>query len=368
MRYFESILCVLSVTLVLANSSYAELENSESDGIQVPSFVLPISNLLSEESKESIRQHALNMHEFHKNVLNAYPITKDTPINTIAALRQGRADAFLKTTLYKNTIKRYPASVERKTIDGVSVDVFTPQSGVSRKNKNRVLINLHGGGYVVGAKTYSYLESIPISSVGKIKVVSVNYSLSPEAYFPAGMDDIVTVYKALLKQYAPENIGIYGSSAGGVLTMLSIPRLQKEGLPIPGAITTINGSGNMAWDKGDFVYIVGAIVGGDFTDTDNLTWGYFKDFDMEIDDPLLFPVRHPDILKNFPPTLGLDSTRGFTMSSTVHAHSQLTKYGVKAGLHIWEGLDHYAIYNSELAETQDAYNVITRFFDKHLGQ
>jgi acetyl esterase/lipase len=72
--------------------------------------------------------------------------------------------------------------------------------------------------------------------VGRIKVVAVDYRLGPENRFPAASEDVTNVYRELLKTYRPENIGIFGCSAGGMLSGQAIPWFLKEHLPLPGAI------------------------------------------------------------------------------------------------------------------------------------
>ncbi len=62
-----------------------------------------------------------------------------------------------------------------------------------------MLINLHGGGF--NSDSGSLIEGIPIANLAKIKVVSVYYRLAPENPFPAAVDDVVAVYKELLKTY-----------------------------------------------------------------------------------------------------------------------------------------------------------------------
>ena len=80
----------------------------------------------------------------------------------------------------------------------------------------RVLLNMHGGGF--NSDSGSWTESIPIGNLTKIKVVAVLYRLAPEHPFPAGLDDVIAVYKELLKTYKPAHIAIYGTSAGAILT------------------------------------------------------------------------------------------------------------------------------------------------------
>jgi acetyl esterase/lipase len=69
---------------------------------------------------------------------------------------------------------------------------------------------LHGGAFLWGAHSGGLVESIPVASVGKMKVISVDYRQGPEAAFPAASEDVAVVYTALLKHYKPRNIGIYG--------------------------------------------------------------------------------------------------------------------------------------------------------------
>ena len=78
-----------------------------------------------------------------------------------------------------------------------------------------MLINLHGGAFNVCWDSCSLIESLPIASLGGYKVVSVDHLMAPEFKHPAGVEDIASVYRALLKSYKSRHIGIFGCSAGG---------------------------------------------------------------------------------------------------------------------------------------------------------
>ena len=72
------------------------------------------------------------------------------------------------------------------------------------------LVYYHGGGFVIGTlDMYDYLCAT-FSSQCNIQVVSVDYRLAPEHYFPAQLEDGVKVYNALLNQqnYSPDQIAI----------------------------------------------------------------------------------------------------------------------------------------------------------------
>src|SRR6185369_3149149 len=127
----------------------------------------------------------------------------------------------------------FPANIEETTTAGVRTDIITPLE-MLEANKKLVLINLHGGGF--NSDSGSLIEGVPICNLAKIKVVSVYYRLAPENPFPAAVDDVVAVYKELLKTYKPQNIGIFGTSAGAILTGESAVRFKQLGLPTPGAL------------------------------------------------------------------------------------------------------------------------------------
>src|SRR5947208_10305707 len=141
-------------------------------------------------------------------------LTRTTPGPESLAERRARTDVW-RAEDSAEARKLYPVNVEGSTTAGVRTDIITPVN-VPAENKTRVLINLHGGGF--NSDSGSLIEGVPISNLAKMKVVSVYYRLAPENPFPAAVEDVVAVYKELLKSYQPRNIGIFGTSAGGILT------------------------------------------------------------------------------------------------------------------------------------------------------
>src|SRR3546814_5596313 len=91
---------------------------------------------------------------------------------------------------------------------------------------------------------------MPIAAIGRIKVISVDYRQGPDFTFPAASEDVAAVYRELIKQYDPRNIGIYGCSAGGLLTAQSVAWLIDKKLPLPGAIAMLC-EGGAYWTEGD---------------------------------------------------------------------------------------------------------------------
>ncbi|HET6804481.1 MAG TPA: alpha/beta hydrolase [Frateuria sp.] len=261
--------------------------------------------------------------------------------------------------------KLYPVTVRHDTIAGVGADVVLPAQGVSAANRHRVLINLHGGAFLWGAGSGGLVEAIPIASLGRIRVITLDYRQGPEHAFPAASEDVEAVYRKLLETYRPEEIGIYGCSAGGILTGEAVARLIADHVPVPGAIGTFCGS--LVTIAGDSAY-VGPLLNGQGVPAEPLdlaTLPYFRGTDAN--DPMVQPGLSPGLLKHFPPTLLITGTRDMAMSAVVHSQALLAQAGVAAELHVWEGMWHSFFSDPELPESRQAYRTIVAFFERHLA-
>jgi epsilon-lactone hydrolase len=130
-----------------------------------------------------------------------------------------------------------PGTATPVDIDGIPAVWFTPPVVV----KDRVLLYLHGGGYVVGSPR-AYL---PLASelAGRIKarVLIADYRLAPENPYPAALQDAVQVYSWLLAQGTPAgSITLAGDSAGGGLTLATMVAVRDGGLPLPAGAAIIS--------------------------------------------------------------------------------------------------------------------------------
>jgi acetyl esterase/lipase len=258
--------------------------------------------------------------------------------------------------------KVYPVNIEKSMIAGVPVKIVTPLT-IPADKQNRVLINVHGGGFT--ADWGSSIESIPVANLTQTKVVSVLYSLAPEHPFPAGVNDTIAVYKELLKSYKPQNIGLYGTSAGAILTGEIASKLRQLGLPLPAALGIFSGGGDFA-HSADSMYMYGlwGLSGPISRWTGKHDTAYTGTIDLK--DPALSPI-YAD-LKGFPPTLFLTSGRDLLLSNTVNLHRAFVNAGVNAQLVVFDGLAH-AFWNQwDWPESKEAHHMMADFFDRQLGK
>jgi monoterpene epsilon-lactone hydrolase len=260
--------------------------------------------------------------------------------------------------------KLYPVNVAADRMAGVPVRIVTPLNIVLGK-RDRVLINLHGGGF--NSDSGSLTESIPIANLTGTKVVAVLYRLAPEHPFPAGLDDAVAVYKELLKTYAPGHIGIYGTSAGAILTAEVTVKLKRLKLPLPGVTGIFSGSGDLS-QSGDSIalYALNGLSGHlDPPKPGGREVEYYSRA-TDTKDPVLSPL-YAD-LSGVPPTLFVTSGRDLLLSGTTILHRAYLRAGVDAQLVVFEALPHAFWNNPELPESKEADQIMAKFLDKHLGK
>ncbi len=252
--------------------------------------------------------------------------------------------------------KAHAVNIADDMVAGVPVRRIVRASGVA--DTRRVLMNLHGGGFAVDAG--SLTENIPIAAMTGVEVVAVRYRLAPENPYPAAVEDALAVYRALLADHDPRDIGVYGTSAGAVIGPQLMMRLKAEGLPPPGALGVFSGEADLL-GIADSLRIFARTVEAD------LLVRCKNDYVGKADplDPLVSPIRGD--LSGFPTTLCIASARDVLLSGTVNLSRALTDAGVSSELVVYDALPHAFWANVMAPESDDAFRRMSSFFTTHLG-
>ena len=257
----------------------------------------------------------------------------------------------------------YPVTLEKKVIGGIPCQIVSPPE-IPASHRGRVLISLHAGGFVLGAP--SLVEAIPVANLARIPVIAVDYRLAPEHAFPAAVDDVIAVYREVLKDHAPSNVGIYGSSAGGFITGQTVMRLQREKLPLPACCGIFSAGGNLA-DFGDSeqIYTLSGFWGDALLPLDHpLSEVRAYLGGANASDPLVSPVLGD--LREFPPTLLVTGTRDAMLSSATLLHRALRRAGASAELFVFEAMPHSHWFALHLPEAREALQIMSGFFEEKL--
>ncbi|QGZ94940.1 alpha/beta hydrolase fold domain-containing protein [Terricaulis silvestris] len=351
-RRFSIVLMLLVLSMTSSAASFETEQDIDEAAVEFPAAVVPYSGIASAEARANyIENRAASDRAF-------------SPASSVS-LRQSVDNELLIPGLVRLR-ETFAVDITPQLINNVHTDVVTPQSGVSSRNQHRVLINLHGGAFMFGARLGGQMESVPIASLGRFKIITIDYRMAPEASFPAASEDVASVYQALLEDYRPENIGIFGCSAGAILGAESVAWFQRHGLPRPGALGMFGaGAGYGRLGDGD---AIGALWQGRAPSRAGVL-PYFANADLA--DPLVSPVGDDTVLRAFPPSLLISGTRDFSLSNVVHTHARLVSLGGDADLHVWEGATHCSfaqgIVDPSVPEHQQAWRVIVNFFDQRLG-
>jgi acetyl esterase/lipase len=157
-------------------------------------------------------------------MFSARPVPETPP--TLAEQRAGMSAFLGAVTL--------PADVQTSKVsaNGVPAEWFS----VPASDPARVVLYLHGGGYVIGSIDTHREFTARVARACAGRVLSLDYRLAPENPFPAAVDDAVAGYRYLLASNVnPSGIVIAGDSAGGGLTVATLVALKQAGEPMPAA-------------------------------------------------------------------------------------------------------------------------------------
>jgi len=257
-------------------------------------------------------------------------------------------------------------SIESSSMGGVHVYVVTPKN-IPPKNKNRLLMHLHGGGYVFGPGEAGLSEAMYVASFGGYQVISLDYRMPPDHPYPAAMDDAIAVWKSLLTQHNPKNMAVFGTSTGGAMTLALVLRAKDEHISLPAAIAP-----STPW--ADIDKIGDSYQTNEWVDNILVSWDgwlgkaaklYANGHDFK--DPQLSPIYGD--FHGFPPTILTSGTRDLFLSNTVRTHRKLKRAGVTAELNVYEGISHAQFgFSPKADETKEVFSEIGEFFDRYLGQ
>ena len=132
-----------------------------------------------------------------------------------------------------------PAGIttEVTTLGQARAVLVEPEQG----RREGTILYFHGGSYVLGSpETALSLTANLVVKTG-FRALSVDYRLAPEHPFPAGIEDTLAAYRALLDSgLAPSSIAFAGDSAGGGLTVATCLAARDAGLPMPAGIVAFS--------------------------------------------------------------------------------------------------------------------------------
>lgn len=254
-----------------------------------------------------------------------------------------------------------PYLMKDRVINGVTTLWITPPK---LKHKDKVMIFIHGGAWIINSrKAQLKLQADVASSLG-VKLVSIEYRLAPEHPYPAAVNDIVVAYKGIIKKYGAKNTGLFGTSAGGGLTLATLLRLKADGLPLPAASAPLSPGADMT--ASGYMY---RNVG--LQDPILPPYGAYtamRSYVGKADpkDPLVSPVFGD--YKGMTPLFLLAGTAEIIGSDAIRVATRARNQSSDVTLLVMDGMWHVPIGNdSGVPELQLAFDEMIKFFKRHMG-
>jgi acetyl esterase/lipase len=258
-------------------------------------------------------------------------------------------------------MNRMPKGVQVERLDISGLPAAWVRS--AQANPERVIVYLHGGGYVVGSIDDYKMLCGQMADVLKTNLLIPEYRLAPENPFPAAVEDAKDIYRWLLEQgFKPANIVIAGDSAGGGLGLAAVLALRDDGVPLPAAIVclspwadlTFQGQSHQAKAKSEAM----------LTSEKLHEWAGFYAGAENPAHPLISPV-YADF-RGFPPLLIQVGSEEILLDDARMVAEKARAAGVDVTLKIWEGMWHvWQMLGEFVPEGKAAIEEIGRFIELH---
>src|ERR671930_750563 len=225
--------------------------------------------------------------------------------------------------------------------------------------RRRVLLYLHGGGYVVGSLTTHRDLAGRLSRAAAARVLVIDYRLAPEHPFPAAVEDATAAYRWLVSRGTdPAHIAIAGDSAGGGLTLATLIALRDGGDPLPAAAACLSPWVDL---EGGGASMTSKAAVDPFVRREMIQFmaqQYLGGRDLRT--PLAAPL-YAD-LQGLPPLLIQVGTAEVLLDDATRIAERARAAGVEVSLEVWDDMIHvWQLFAPILAEGQQAIKRIGAF-------
>jgi monoterpene epsilon-lactone hydrolase len=227
--------------------------------------------------------------------------------------------------------------------------------------RNGTLLYLHGGAWCMHLPRLYSAFVAGLSNATGLRVLMPEYRLAPEHPFPAGTDDCLAVYRALVEGPLGVPVAIAGDSAGGSLTAVTLMRARDAGVPLPACAVLLSPSTDLTFSGPSMRY--NALADPMFSESsmDLLPDIYCPGQDRG--NPLLSPLFGD--WSRLPPLYFLAGSTEMLLDDSVRAHDRATQAGTSARIDVWAQMPHVFPVMRTLPESRVALRSITAFIEQH---
>ncbi|NUU38582.1 alpha/beta hydrolase [Pseudomonas sp. C2B4] len=249
-------------------------------------------------------------------------------------------------------------TVEQIDMGGVAATVVSPPE----VENGKVLLYIHGGGYVAGSPAGYHGLAGHYARLLKAKVYMPDYRLAPEHPFPAAIEDTLTSYRWLLEQgISPRNIAFSGDSAGGAMVVTVMVAARNAGLPLPVAGVALSPWANLEHTGSSMLTRDGVDPTVNLTGLNLMARAFLQD--ALKNDPGASPV-FADV-RGLPPILVQIGEREVMLSDAMRLATHLAENRVRVTLEVWPEMFHvWHLFATILPEGMKALKGAVAFIDE----
>jgi epsilon-lactone hydrolase len=295
------------------------------------------------------------------------PNPQTPPANDIAAWKKIHDD--FETMLnpeVEKMVKTYGATVTSRTVGTVPVVDIKP-GGWTQSDK--LLVYTHGGAYTLFSARSSLGSALVAASATGLRVISIDYTVAPNAKWDVITDQVISVFKALQKDegFKLKNIAIYGDSAGGGLAAGAVLKMRDLGLGMP-AVVILWSPWSDITDVGDTYHTLRLADPAYLYEKHLKTSADAYADPKDQKNPYVSPV-YGDYSKGFPPTIIQGGTKEIFLSNFIRQYQAIDSAGGIAKLDIYEGMTHcFMTGGADTPEGKLALSKVKKFVDQYLGK
>jgi monoterpene epsilon-lactone hydrolase len=227
---------------------------------------------------------------------------------------------------------------------------------------DRVVLYLHGGGYVIGSPRTHIALAGELARRARTRLVSLDYRLAPEHPFPAAVEDGLAAYRELLQRSEhPADVVLAGDSAGGGLAIATLLAAREAGLPMPAAVVVFSPWADLT--------LTGASIETKHGIDPIFIRSDFEEYRMHYlgqQDPSA-PTASPALtdLTGLPPLLIQVGSNEILLDDAVRLAARAGSDDVDVTLQIWGGLPHVFQHQSGFVdEAGQALDYAARFLSQ----
>lgn len=252
--------------------------------------------------------------------------------------------AQMEDRVEESVIAKHHLDLKNTTIAGVDILIIEPPI-IKPEMQSKIMFNIHGGGFITA--TARDRSTLLMAGEFRIRVYSVEYTLSPEAHYPVARDQCLAVYKELTASFGAENVLGMCTSAGGQIMLSLLALAQRQELPMMAGLvlhtpaTDLSASGDSPVTN----------AGRDVMHPDIVAAVAKKNYigKHDVKDPLVSPL-FATFKAGFPPTVITTGTRDVLLSGSLRLSWKLRDVSDRIEVLVADGMWHAYHWEPEMPE------------------